>query len=322
MVASVLTPLQMIAGASLMQNQGLVQPASLTTAITNYNSIPLILTFRDTVIAANGVVTGSTYVNLKNVGNTTCPALADSVPSAYTSILTYSNTNPGLSGIVSTQSLTDFGSGDYSKLCQAISAGLGYAQTTNEFINSAVNSQDYLANTFTSMNDTITGGLSGVSSDLQLFASDLEKLGRLIDLSTLDDLGAPLNLLRNVIKVTGNIPALAIAFVNAGIQQEIVVNLNNPNLSVTDTVQKQLYNAMTTITGNTLDQILKVLRCTTPNIETMADLLNPVKIFPNSYMTLTAPTKNGLTPIYTNTSGSVNQNLATELPPYVLSNTV
>lgn len=322
MVASVLTPLQMIAGASLMQNQGLSQPASLTTAVTNYNSIPLITAFRTTVIAANGVVTGNTFTNLKNVGNSTCPALADSVPSAYTSSLTYSNTDPGLSGIVTIQSAKDFGGGDYSKLCQAISASLGYATPTNDFINSAVNSQDYLANTFTSMNDTITGGLSGVSTDLQLLASDLSKLGRLIDLSNLDDLGSPLNLIRNVIKVTGNIPALAIAFANAGIQQELVVNLNDPNLSITDTVQKQLYNAMTTITGGTLSQILQVLRCTTPNIENMADLLNPVKIFPNSYMTLTAPTKNGLTPIYTSTSGSVNPNLAYELPPYVLSSTV
>jgi hypothetical protein len=50
----------------------------------------------------------------------------------------------------------------------------------------------------------------------------------------------------------------------------------------------------------------------------MADLLNPVKMFPRSYNTLTAPTVNGLRGIYIDSSGTVNTRLETELPASVL----
>ena len=79
---------------------------------------------------------------------------------------------------------------------------------------------------------------------------------------------------------------------------------------------------MTTITGNDLQQILTVLGVTTVGIETMADLLNPLKLFPNSYQSLTAPTKHGPVAIYINSSGSVNTGLIRQLPPYVVSSLV
>ena len=95
-----------------------------------------------------------------------------------------------------------------------------------------------------------------------------------------------------------------------------------PNATVTDSVQKTMYLAMTQITGNALTQILQLLGVTTAGITTMADLLNPVKLFPNSFQTLTVTTKNGPRAIYTNSTGSVNTNLIQSLPPYVLSSTV
>ena len=81
---------------------------------------------------------------------------------------------------------------------------------------------------------------------------------------------------------------------------------------------------MTLITGNDLAQILSVLKVTTVGITTMADLLNPVKLFPNSFQSLTVSGtafKRSI-PIYVNSSGSVNETLKTELPPYVLSSLV
>jgi hypothetical protein len=51
----------------------------------------------------------------------------------------------------------------------------------------------------------------------------------------------------------------------------------------------------------------------------MADLLNPVKILPRSYNTLTAPTADGLRGIYINEAGAVNSKLETELPDSVLA---
>jgi hypothetical protein len=48
-------------------------------------------------------------------------------------------------------------------------------------------------------------------------------------------------------------------------------------------------------------------------------LLNPLKLFPLSFQSLTAPTAQGPRAIYINSNGSVNSNLANELPLYVLS---
>jgi hypothetical protein len=83
-----------------------------------------------------------------------------------------------------------------------------------------------------------------------------------------------------------------------------------------------MYQAMTQITGTKLALILSVLKVTTVGIETVADLLNPLKLFPNSYQTLTAPTANGPAPIYVESDGSINTALITQLPPYVISSLV
>jgi hypothetical protein len=61
---------------------------------------------------------------------------------------------------------------------------------------------------------------------------------------------------------------------------------------------------------------------TTQGITTMADLLNPVKLFPNSFQSLTVVTKNGQRAIYTNNQGDVNTTLIQELPNYVVSSAV
>jgi hypothetical protein len=79
-----------------------------------------------------------------------------------------------------------------------------------------------------------------------------------------------------------------------------------------------MYQAMTKITDTVLQQILDVLKVTTTGITTLADLLDPVKLFPNSFQSLTTTTPNGLRPIYINSTGTVNSNLITELPAYVL----
>ena len=57
---------------------------------------------------------------------------------------------------------------------------------------------------------------------------------------------------------------------------------------------------------------MKILDCITPNIATMADLLNPVKLYPTSFSSLTLPTPDVPVLIY-NTDGSVNSAIETIL---------
>jgi hypothetical protein len=66
---------------------------------------------------------------------------------------------------------------------------------------------------------------------------------------------------------------------------------------------------MTNVTGDALTQVLDILDVTTPNLTSMADLLNPEMIFPNSYTTMQTPSPNGWIPIY-GPNASVNMSLA------------
>ena len=87
-----------------------------------------------------------------------------------------------------------------------------------------------------------------------------------------------------------------------------VQSLYNPNgltPNQFDTLQKAAYPALTAVTGDCLQNVLDILDCTLPNIETMADLLDPVKIFPTSYASLTLPTPDGPVLIY-DVDGNVN----------------
>lgn len=303
MAGNILTPLQLIAGAGLLQNQGLSVSPELSASITAYSNTALISAFLDALANDSGLAT---------LAANSVPAFSNSLPAAYANIGTQMTT------AISAQASADFGSGDISKFVQAVNLSLSYAENTNLFINSAVNSQTYLGNTFTSTNDSITGDVTTINLATTAFGADLAKLGRLIDLQDLGDLGSPLALIQRVIETTGNIPVLSLLLLAEGVSEDIVLNLTSPTLSVADSVQRLMYQAMTKITGTDLAQILKVLKVTTPNIMTMADLLNPVKLFPNSYLSLTVTTAAGPRAVYINSSGAVNSNLEQELPAYVI----
>ena len=319
----VLSPLQLNAGAGLLQNEGIASNAEFETAVTAYESTATISPLLATIetAAAGNILNTSNLTALKTLGSNTCPALGDSVPAGYSNVVV--GTNPaGYTGYLTTRATVELGSGDVSKFCQALSIAESYAAQTNLLINSAVNSQTYMGSTFTSTNSQITGDITSVNLATTAFGTDLANLGNLIDLANLTDLGSPIALVQQIINIVGNVPILAVYFIAEGVPQSVVLQLNSPSISVTDNVQKLVYQAMIKITGDTLSQLLQVLGVTTVGINSLADLLNPVKIFPNSFQSLTTPTASGLRAIYTNSSGSVNTPLATELPPYVTSSLV
>ena len=68
---------------------------------------------------------------------------------------------------------------------------------------------------------------------------------------------------------------------------------------------KVAYPALCTIQDADLVDVLAILQVTTPNITSMCQLLDPVKIFPVSFASLTLPGPDGPILIY-NTTGEVN----------------
>jgi hypothetical protein len=316
-----LTPLQLNSTAGLLQNQGLAPNAEFILSVSTYNNTALISPFLTTIEHSTGNISANTISELEILAANTCAALSDSVPSGYVNLAV--STNPaGFTGLLTTTANTYMGNGDLSQFCQSLSISQGYADQTNIFVNSAVNSQTYLGNTFTTMNNMITGDVTVINLNTTAFGYDLTNLGQLINLKNLNNLGSPLALVQQIYSVAGTIPVLSALFITAGVSTEVVLNLTNPTVTVVDSAQALMYKSMTQITGDNLAQILTVLGVTTVGITNMADLLNPVKLFPNSFQTLTAPTANGPVAIYINSAGSVNTNLKTQLPPYVVSSLV
>lgn len=317
MTTSYLTALQLDASPGLLQNTGLSANLALTTELAIYNNTALISPYLATLAnAATANLSNVTISTLESLAASSCPALADSLPSGYA---TLSVGTTLFTGLISATASTYMGNGDLTKFVQALNQAQSYASQASIFVNTAVNSQTYLSDTFTTMNNMITGGITEVNLATEPFGTDLANLGRLINLANLGDFGSPLGLIQQIYSVTGSIPSVSIAFVSAGVPLEVVLNLSDPTVSVVDSIQRLMYTAMTQITDTALDQILTVMAVTTVGITSMADLLNPVKLFPNSFASLTVPTKYGSRGIYTNTTGSVNQNLITELPEYVMS---
>lgn len=313
-----LTALQLDAAAGLLQNQGIGISANLIAAIASYEDTALISPFLNTIsVGSTGnILSANVITDLETLAANTCASLSNSIPPAYSGL------GVQMTDVVLAEATVDICGNNVSKLTQAVNQAQAYTDQTSIFINSAVNSQTYLGNTFTTMNNMITGSVTSINLATGPFGTDLINLGRLIDLADLSNFGSPLALVQQLYSITGTIPTLSVAFINAGISTDIVLNLTSPTVSVIDSTQRLMYQAMTQITGDDLTQILTVLGVTTVGITTMADLLNPLKLFPNSYQSLTAPTANGPVAIYVNSTSAVNTNLISLLPPYVVSSLV
>ena len=308
MTTGTLSSVNLIAGAGILGNVGgypIDANATLTNAISSYTST--------TVVARFLAIASSGYVDQNIVANT-FPALTDAVPTAYQGSLG----NATMTATIVAVNNQLLGNGDIGIFDQIFSSAQAFVSQTNQLIKTTLNANSPTNTTgFTSQDNVSTGGISSITQAFAAFGTDLAQLGFLIDLNNLNNLGSPAAVLRQLASVTNTTPALNTALLNVGIPESAIANPDSTDF--TDQQQRLIYVAMTQITGTELEQILRLLRITTPGLTTMADLLNPVKLFPRSYNTLTAPTANGLRGIYINTAGAVNSRLETELPASVLA---
>ena len=311
--------INLIAGAGILGGIGgttLAANAAVIANIANYQNLGVVSQFANVVATGNSVLSGNTSTSLRNLASNNFPAVTNAVPSAY--IGSFGNTPiGGFTSLVTTEINNIMGNGDLGKFEQLLGSAQALVITTNQLINSVVNANnDSSVATYTTQDNVITAGFSQVTLAFEPFGTDLLALGTAIDLNELSDLGSPQSLLKQIYFRTSGSAELNTALLRAGIPESALENILE--VPMTDEQQKVVYEVMTTITGSTLDQILKLLQTTTLGLTAMSDLLNPVKAFPRSFNTLTAPTANGLRAIYLNSTGAINSNLETELPSSVL----
>ena len=334
----------MIAGSVLSNNQGVAIATNFTNAISSYTSTTLLTPLFGALgnsSAAN--LSNATLLSLETMAANSCPALADNTPSAYAPTIgnilgnaALGNSITGFTGVITNIGNTYLGNGSVSIFSQVFSGAQNYINQTNAFINTAVNSQTYLGSTFTSMNSLITGNLTDVNLALPAFGQDLARLGFLIDLANLGNFGLPSTVFRQLATVTNLTPRITLALKQVGFTTTEIEQIPDASVTLTDSQEAKLYRSMLLVTGQALQQVCNILRITlpvagvnttqpqNPGLETMADLLNPVKIFPTSFASLTVRTYNQntaseLRAIYLDATGNVNSKLTQYLPRYVIT---
>ena len=348
MANGVLTPLEINAAAGLMNNQGVKSlPTSLTTAIATFNGKTVIVNWLAAVnyYQAQTFKTQSTLDLLLSIGASTIPALGDAIPALPLANFPYltqeylptqsdaSTLDPyGFADLVQQTGNAYLGiyndTRDLGKFCQGFMAMQGYITTTNSLINSTRNAATYLGPTFTNMSNLVSNNIASLVDDspgaLGRLATDIANQGLLTNTQTLNEYGTPAALLAQLSRVSntinGTLPAVRDALQDQGLTLQDISNLVNINKVALfnpsgltpnefDKLQKKAYPALVSITDAALQDVLDILEVTTPNVSTMADLLNPVVMFPNSYTNLLTPSPAGPVPIY-QTNGAVNMSLA------------
>ena len=305
-----LTPLKINTLGSLLQNQGLrINPTAVTymgssTSLSNYTpgttvSSTVLSTISSSINLAYALIgsgiTSGTYANLISIGSTTIPALGDSKPSTYTITYTGETTRYGFLRQIPLQAYSEFyiNNGSYSDFLSTFNTSDSKRMQLNGTINSLSKSSTFLDGIYSNMNDLITSDITGVNLSTFYWGQDLIATGRAIDLTSISTFGSPTALLRTLSKNRAITKALNLVLYSVGFTSEIIDNLLN-GLEPTNEQEKLLYGAYSLIFSVDLADICTILNCQTPNLTSLVDLLDPKKLFPNSYTSLTLPVYNSV----------------------------
>lgn len=238
--------------------------------------------------------------------------------------------------------------GDPSKFGTILNSASSYVTNANQLINAATNSTA-IGTTFTGMNNIVSGSLAGVNLDFGGFGEEISKLGGTISFDNLENVGNPGQLLANLGQ-QGTVGPLASKIANFEVDArtaqslgvggildaastitgatsnfklgELGVDFNTiaqQGANLPAPVQSQLYAALDELNTTEVSQIKGILGNTQEAITKGSELLDPKKLFPNSYQSFTAPLRTasvGFRSIYQNDTGSVNpefENLGSRL---------
>ena len=242
--------------------------------------------------------------------------------------------------------------GNAKKFGSVLGSADGFVGSANQMISAATNSASAFAGgTFPGMDGIMSGNLTGITNALPDFGADLGSLGSTVDFGSIGNLGSPGQLLKNM-EQAGNLGPMYDKVANISVDPRIASSLGadlgtvaNAVSSKTTTtlgslgvdlnkvaqigpalpnnIQGQVYDAFGDLTTTEVADVKGILGNTQGAIAKGTDLMDPQKLFPTSYSTLTAPLRTasvGDRAIYT-ADGAVNPefeslgtNLAGALP--------
>jgi hypothetical protein len=297
------SPLSVNVTSALLQSSGLKINGNVTTfvgsstGVSNYTkgsiaTETVLGTISDVLRLAfpkiGTTVTQATYDNLLAMGSS-IPALANRKPSTYSPAYTAETTSFGFLRMLALQANNEFkfNNGTYSDFVASFSMANGYKSMLNKQINTLVNGKSFLDGIYSNMDDLISGDITGVNLSTVYWGQDLIATGRCINLAKIDKFGTPSVLLLSMRNSNALTKRVNEELVNAGINISEILQILSGTYTPTINQELQIYNAFTQIVDADLKDVLIPLNVQTKNITTLADLLNPRKLFPKSYISLT-----------------------------------
>jgi len=273
-------------------------------------------------------VSNAVYDNLITIGANSIPALGNTPPTTYdwtgypnwvydtstTPQPNYNHTNSvtqwGYTRLFALQGYNEFNynsglsadSGAYKDFLSGFMSSYSFIEYSNESILAVHNSQEFLDGTYSNMNDLITADITGVSIATTVFGQDLIASGKAINLQSIATFGLPSNLLSTLQKNNAITKSVSLALIASNITATELEQILGNISSVTKDQERKIYGAFGIILGQDLKDVLVSLNCKTVGLESLADLLNPQKLFPNSYQTLTVP-------VYNTVGGNANSKI-------------
>ena len=228
--------------------------------------------------------------------------------------------------------------GNAKKFGSILGSAEGFIGSANEMISAATNSASAFAGgTFPGMDGIMSGNLTGITNALPDFGADLGSLGSTINFDSIGDLGSPGQLLKNM-DLAGNLGPMYDKIADISVDPRIARSLGGDLSTITNAVnagtsgltlgslgvdlnkvaeigpalpnniQSQVFNAFDGLSTAELGDVKGILGNTQAAIAKGGDLMNPQKLFPTSFSTLTAPLRTasvGDRAIYT-ADGAVN----------------
>ena len=302
------SPLAVNVTSALLQNSGLKINGNVTTyigsstAVGNYTkgsiaTETVLGTVSDVLRLAfpkiGTTVTQATYDSLLAMGSS-IPALANSKPSTYSPAYTAETTSYGFLRMIALQANNEFkfNNGTYSDFVSSLYMANGYKSMLNKQINTLVNGKSFLDGTYSNMDDLISSDITNVNLATVYWGQDLINTGRCINLAQIDKFGTPSVLLLSMRNSNGLTTRVNEELVNAGLDITVILQILTGTYTPTTSEESKIYTAFTQIVDTDLNDVLIPLNVQTKKITTLADLLNPLKLFPNSYISLTVPKYN------------------------------
>jgi hypothetical protein len=325
------SPLGVNALSSLLQNIGfninpiMIDYVGASNSVTQYDPgsiititslLPLTYAIKDAY--TRGQVNSTTYNNLIAIGSTSIPGMGNSPPSTFNwtgypnwaSNYTYTNsvTQWGYTRLFALQAYNEFNYnsgyalGQYKDFLSGFMSNYSFIEYSNDAILAVNNSQEFLDGTYSNMDDLITGDITGVSVATTIFGQDLITSGKAINLQSIATFGLPSNLLMTLQKNNALTKSVSLALIASEISVSELSDIISLAVPISKEQERKIYGAFGIILGQDLKDILVSLNCKTVGLESLADLLNPIKLFPNSYQTLTVP-------VYNTVGGNANSKI-------------